>query len=143
MANINLHDQLRIIKGEVKPPSDTLLTLVHQAAAQYANTFMATYKLFNTDDGADPPVAINVNATDYLNKMINICGRIFRADSTAVQQLMRILVVLMAENINNIGLVENATDAQWESFLVAYMNQAFELGASVTRKEKTEYNNLP
>lgn len=143
MANISLHDQLRIIKGEIKPLNDTLVTLTHQAAAQYANTFMGTYKLFDTDDGATPSVAINVNATDYLNKMINMCSRVFRADSLAIQQLTRILVVLMAENVNDISLIENATDTQWEAFLAAYMNQAFELAASITRKERDEYNNLP
>jgi hypothetical protein len=144
MALTNL-EQLQIISGQVAPDSTSLDALVHQAAFNFATTFYMTYNATAFDgqliDGEF--VYNNPQAAAYANKMLNISSQVFRASGTDIQRLTRIMVVLIGNTAATLPQVQNATDAQWDSFVGAQIDECFELFAGVRQDEKAAYNALP
>ena len=134
-------EQLQIISGNVGPDSTTLDALVHQSAFNFAATFYTTYNQAalsgNIVDGE--LVYDNPPAAAYANKMLNVSSQVFRASGTDIQRLTRIMVVLIGGAVNNIGIVEGATDAQWDTFVGAQIDECFELFSGVRQDEKAAY----
>ena len=132
-------EQLKLVSGEVKPPQTDLLTLVHQTAFIFAKSFYDTYKEFQTDNGANPPIGINSLASSYLNKMLGTCRSILRNDINTIQRINRMIIVIIGASVPDLATVENATQEQWESFVLDKMDESLEYVSDVMRNEKAEY----
>jgi len=132
-------EQLKIMSGEVKPPETDLLTLVHQTAFIFAKSFYDTYKEFPLNDSGEPPFPINGFANMYLNKMLGVCVDILSNNIKTIERINRMVVVILGSVAPDIGIVENATQIQWESFVLDQMDDALEYISDVRRNEKAEY----
>ncbi len=135
-------EQLTMMSGETKPPSNDLNVLVHQVGFIFSRDFMINYKDFPTVDNTDPdnPIAINTEANSYLNKMLRLANDVFNNSKDNVNILTRILTTIIgAEASITIAILNNATDDQWSAFLLDNMDESFEYVAGVTHVEKSAY----
>lgn len=128
-------EQLKLTKGEVKPPNHLLIDLVHHVATQNSKNFYNDYK-----DGFDE--SANTKAVKYKNKMFQVCDYIFKQNTDTIKSLTRIIIVIIGDSSFTLSQVENADDDAWSVFLLDKMNEAFELLSGVKKDEKTEYNSL-
>lgn len=131
---LTISDQLKLMSGEIKPPSNDLIVIVHQAALIASKRFYDTHKTF---DGALTPEAQN-----YLNKLFVICDRVFKKDPAVIQQLLGITVLIIGTSPLTIAEITDAKDNQWETFILEKMDESFEYLAGVKRDEKAIYKNL-
>jgi hypothetical protein len=127
-------EELQVLKGEVSP-SVILLDLIHQVAVSEGITFHTTYKSF---DGT-----VEVEAQLYLTKVLSVIGRVYAIESNTVQSLQKLIVSLIGDSGSTFTQVQNATDAQWETFIKTNMLRTFELLGRVLKSEKTAYEALP
>src|SRR3990170_4269240 len=92
---LTITEQMNMIKGTAKPPSNDLGDLIHQSAMRYSYDFFSNYKVFATLDNATPPNQINVGADNYVRKIMGVCSSVFRADQSVVNSLKRIIVTII------------------------------------------------
>lgn len=136
---LTITEQMNLIKGTVKPPSNDLIDLVHQSAMKYGYDFFAAYKVFAIVNTATPPVTVNQDATNYINKILSIANQVFNADQRTVGSLKRIIVTILgASGVTNAQVIA-ASDATWESTIATNMPRAFELLAGITKAELANY----
>lgn len=137
---LTITEQMKMIKGEEtnwKPPSNSLIDLVHQSAMKYGKDFVEGYTVFSLVNGSQ--VAINGYAENYVIKMMSIASRVFNADQTTVGSLKRIIVTIIGSSSITAAQVQAANDAGWETTIATHMPKAFELLASVTKREIAQY----
>ena len=127
-------EQLKLMSGEVKPPSNDLLVLVQQTATIYSKTFSDDYKEFD-------PVTYPL-AQLYLQKIYSVVNQVFRQNIDTIKSLDRIIVVLIGDSSYTLTQVEAADDAGWETFILDNMDDAFQLLGAVKKDERTEYNSI-
>lgn len=126
---LTIKEQLEIMQGEHRPPSNLLIDVIHQIAVRHAQFFYQNYS-DTTDDAL---------ATSYLNKILRLCDLAIKNNSVALKSLMRISVVILGNTIT-INQVNSATDDQWETVLSNNITIVFELVAGIKQDEKTAYN---
>lgn len=125
-------EQISILNGTEKPPSGYgLRPLVKQTSVEYAKTLLGSYKLF--DALAEPKASL------YLQRLLNVVDAVTGSRESTFASIEAILVSLYGET-GTIAAVQSATDAQWEGFLSANIERAFELASDVRRDEKTAYD---
>jgi len=127
-------EQLKLMSGEVKPPSNDLLTLVQQSATIESKDFYDDYKEFD-------PVTYPLAQT-YLQKRYSVANQVFKENINTIKSLNRIIVVLIGDSVYTLAQVEAADDSQWENFIVDNMARASELLGAVKKDEKAEYDSL-
>lgn len=131
---LSIQEQLSILKGDIQPPSSKLLEVVHQVAVNCALDFYEDYKTF--DEQA------NANAKSYVTKMLRIGNLVLTNQKGIIENLKRVIITIYGRT-GDYNVVENATNAQWANFLQSTMIEAFERLVSITRTEKTAYDDLP
>lgn len=144
---LNATEQLRLMSGEIKPPSNTLDVLVHQSAFMYSKTFYDTYKDFPETDNTDPlnPVSINIEATSYRNKMRASVNRTITNRGDNIATLTRVITTIIGAStapVITIAALQGATDVDWSNFIFNNMEKAIEYISDVKRSEKTAYNDI-
>lgn len=137
--SLTITEQMQLIKGTVKPPSNELIDLVYQSAMKYAFDFFANYKVFSIVSNATPPVAINADAERYVTKQMVVANNIFNADQPTIGALKRIIVTIIGASSVTLAQVVAANDTAWESTIGTNMPRAFELLAGVTKRELANY----
>src|SRR5690606_14345952 len=128
---LTITEQLQLIAGTVKPPSNHLGVLVHQTAVKFAVQFYDTYK------SIDP--SLTPLGQQYLNKMFGVSDRMFRKSDNVIEQLTRIIVVIIGKQNVTLNQVTAANDELWEGFVFDQMDEAFEYLSGVKRDEKAAY----
>ena len=127
-------EQLRIISGNVKPPETDLLSLILQSSFIHSNEFYDTYKEF---DESTYPLADR-----YRKRIFALIQEIIDGDLSVVRNIMRMWVVILGETGYTIDQVEQATQTQWENFVLDQIDESIEYVAQVKRNEKSEYQNI-
>lgn len=127
-------EELQILNHSVGP-SVILEDLIHQIAMGEGIKFYIGYKVF---DGT-----IEVLAQSYLDKLLGIIARVNQVDSGTIKSLQKIIVSLIGDSTVTWQQVQDATDAQWETFITDNMLRTFELLGRVLKSEKTTYDALP
>ncbi len=136
-------EEMQILKGTVGP-SVSLLDLIHQSAVGEGVDFHINYKVFDTIEIVEgEEVPINVEANSYLNKILSVIDRVYRIDNRTVNSLVKLEVSLIGDSTVTWQQVQEATDEQWETFIVDNMLRTFELLGRVLKSEKTAYDALP
>ncbi len=133
-------EEMQILSGD-EGPSVILLDLIHQSAVGEGVDFHINYKVFDTVDELDEP--INVEADSYLNKILSVIDKVYRIDNNTVNSLVKLEVSLIGDSVVTWQQVQDATDEQWETFIVDNMLRTFELLGRVLKSEKTAYDALP
>ncbi len=137
-------EELQILKGTVGPEGVILLDLIHQGAVGEGINFHINYKVFDTVEIVDEiEVSINVEANNYLTKILSVIDRVYRIDNSTVNSLVKLEVSLIGDSSVTWQQVQDATDEQWETFIVDNMLRTFELLGKVLKVEKTAYDELP
>lgn len=134
---LTITQQMNMINGTVKPPSNLLIDLVHQSAMKYGKDFSEGYTVFSIVNNSS--VAINANAENYVTRMLSIANRVFNADQSTVHALKRIIVTIIGSSSITYAQVTGALDTDWESTIATHMPRAFELLAGVTKREIANY----
>lgn len=124
-------EQLKLLRGDVSPTDITYDDLVQQAAISFGSTFLDSIK--------DIDRVENKHAFKYVSKMYEIITYVIRKPDTQLKVLARALITLYSGTYNS---VSNATDAQWEDFVVSNMKQTMEHTAGVFPHEKEEYDSI-
>lgn len=141
-------EELQILNGKVGPGSEEnpikLLDLIHQSAVGEGVDFHINYKVFDTVEIVDEiEVAINVEANNYLIKILSVIDRVYKIDNSTVNSLVKLEVSLIGNSAVTWQQVQDATNEQWETFIVSNMLRTFELLGRVLKSEKIAYNALP
>lgn len=134
---LTITEQMKLIDGTVKPLSNLLIDLIHQSAMKYGKDFSEGYTVFSIINASS--VAINGDAENYVMKMLSIANRVFNADQSTVGALKRIIVTIVGSSGVTNAQILSATDATWENTIATHMPRAFELLASVTKREIANY----
>lgn len=130
--SLTLVEQLEITKGNVKPPSNPLMDMIHQGANITAQAFYSGYK-----DGIDEQA--NPKAVIYRDKMFRTSDQIFKHNQISIEGLLRIIVGLIGLSAYTFEQVQQADDDAWSGFLTTEMEKAFELFSGVKKDEKAQY----
>ena len=148
---ISALEQLEIIKGTISPPSSSLPQLIRAMSGNHALSFTQNVKDFPTTqttvetiDGVDTDVesAINTDASSYKRKVLDLCNRVLNDERGIINKIISINISIISDGVNDIDVVKNATDAQWENFLNPYVFEAIEVLARVSASEKAEYDSI-
>lgn len=142
---LTIVEQLKILSNdplEIKQPSKILLDLVHQSAVKYARDFQTNYKVFQLDDGGDPPKPINVEAIRYVQKTLTLSNSIFLNDQRVAGSLHKLIVSIMGDTDITFGQIAGFTDSDWETAIKGNLPRAFELFAGITKDEKDHYDKV-
>lgn len=130
---ITVLEELQILKGTVGP-GVLLIDLVHQIAMGEGVQFHIDYKIF---DGGT-----NIEAQSYLDKVLGVINRVYDINNQTVQSLQKLEVSLIGNSAVTWQQVQDATDEQWETFIIDNMLRTFELLGRVLKSEKTAYDEL-
>lgn len=135
---LNLKDQLRIQKGELKPAvigDATLIEYVHVSAVNFAREFNSNHKIF--DHETYP------KAATYLQKMLGATAKAINSDSNYKIATMVVMASFIASfPTMTEEMYVNASQVDFEEFLDSYIKQTTELFANVRIEEKQEYDGL-
>lgn len=142
---LTVAEQLSIVKGDgfVFPGNNSLTEVVNQTAIQKSIEFIDGYKVFATDDGATPPVSINLGAQAYIQKMLRVAQALYRNEVRVVTKLTEMMVAVIGKSAIDYVQVQGASEAQWLTFLDNNMIEVLEFAAGVTKAEQAEYDALP
>lgn len=131
---LTIQEQLQILKGDIQPPSNLFIDVVHQVAHQEALDFYNNYKTFDK--------LANQNAWQYVVKILQVADFVFQNNINVIKSLERLIISIYSPT-GNFPTVQSASDSQWAGFAESHMIEAFEILGSVSRDEKTEYDGLP
>ena len=125
-------EQLRILAGEAKPDQTDFKSLILQVGAINGTDFIDNAKDVTTDEVAE----------SYYNKYVSVITGLFNKNTSTLSALERVLVVLMGKNTITFTQVQNATDVQWEAFVVSKIGDAIDIVGKTTDAEKAAYDAL-
>lgn len=131
---LTINEQLKLTSGQIKPSNCDLIVLVHQAALITSKRFYDKYKEF------DP--ALTPLAQSYLNKVFSVCDKVIRKDSTIIQQILGMTIVIIGDSEITLEELQAGDSDVWENFILEQMDEVFEYVAGVKREEKKIYKEL-
>jgi len=130
--SLTIIEQLDLVSGTVKPPSELLSVLVHQASFNYAKTFYDSSK----------DTSASTDATAYANKVYAIAKKVLKNEPGINAALTRMIITIIGASAYTYAQVSGANDDAWAGFILDQMDEAFEYLGDVRQAEKTAYTAL-
>jgi len=124
-------EQIKIIRGDVAPTEVVFQELIEQVAISYFKDLIPTLKEVDGN--------INPNAESYVSKIKLGGSQIIHRSDIVSLSLAKVLISIYN---GSYSAVENATDSQWEAFIVANIETAVNLVFGVLTYEKADYDNI-
>jgi len=139
---MNILEQQQLRENQIKPPDIDLRVLMEISLSNYMAGFRETLKQIPSKDANSDP--INENAIQYRSKIINQISIIFNSDRAEFAKYLDKFIRAFIGFVQDVPYesIENATQAQWETFVENTIPKIFEEFAGTTSEGKAEYDNL-